>query len=135
MGRNIPAIIYLFIIGIIFAVYLFYKHEKSISLEEKDDIVSILGLNVVIGFLFANLGDKLLHFQSWEDFREHLFKFTGMTFICGFMGGLLFFVVSYGIMCKDIAKVSVALNAMVPYFVLAQVFGLFVGEMLFWQTD
>lgn len=109
--------------GIILAFCLFCKFEKSISSAEKDNVISILGLNLVMGFLSAMLGDKLLHFHSWKDFTENLFRFTGMTFICGFLGGLIFFTVSYGILCRDIRKIYPALNAITPYFILAQIFG------------
>ncbi len=111
--------------GIVLAFCLFCKFEKSISSAEKDDIISIMGLNLAAGFVSAVLGDKLLHFHSWNDFREHLFRFTGMTFICGLIGGFVFFIVSYGIACRDIRKIYPALNAITPYFITAQMFGRF----------
>lgn len=110
-------------VGIILAICLFCKIEKNISNAEKDDIVSILGLTMVFGILSAILGNKILHFISWDDFKEHLFQFTGMTFFCGLMGGLLFFVIAYGILCRDFGKVFSALNVMIPYFIVAQMFG------------
>lgn len=110
-------------VGIIFALCLFLKFEKNISSAEKDNIISIMGLNIVFGFLSAAVGDKIMHFDLWSDFKEHLFHFTGMTFLCGFIGGFFFFLIVYGAMCRSAGKIYAALNAVVPYFILAQIFG------------
>lgn len=110
-------------VGIIFAILAFYKWEKKIPATEKDTIISIVGVDLVVGFFSAFLGNKLLHFQTWEAFREHFFEFTGMTFLCGLIGSILFFVAVYYIVYRDWKKLYRTLNSITPYFILAQIWG------------
>lgn len=110
-------------IGIILAICLFNKFERSIVPAEKDNIISIIGITLVVSFLSAILGNKLLHFQSWNNFKTHLFQFTGMTFICGLIGGFICFTFIYSILYKSISKTYTALNIITPYFIIAQIWG------------
>lgn len=110
-------------LGIIFAILAFYKWEKAIPSTEKDTMISIVGVDLVVGFFSAFLGNKLLHFQTWEAFREHFFEFTGMTFLCGLIGSILFFAAVYYMVYRDWEKLYRTLNSITPYFILAQIWG------------
>ena len=80
------------IVGIIFVIGIFSKYEKSVEEREKDNVISLMGITLLVSFLSAILGDKLMHFTTWSEFKNQFFKLSGMTFIWGFIGGVAFFL-------------------------------------------
>lgn len=111
------------IVGIIFVIGIFSKYEKSVEEREKDNVISLMGITLLVSFLSAILGDKLMHFTTWSEFKNQFFKLSGMTFIWGFIGGVAFFFIGYTIMCKSIQNTLKIMNVLTPYFIIGQMFG------------
>lgn len=111
-------------IGAIVGILLFYKiSENKISKEDTDNIIMLLVISIFIGFLSGMLFDKIVHFKSLCDFRQNLFKYTGITFLGGFLGGIISFCIVYKLAFKSYRNLSMHLDIIAPAFTLAQGIG------------
>ncbi len=111
-------------LGIILSISLFlFFEQKRLEKQEIDNIIAALGIAIPIGFICAYGFNKII-FATEESFSiENLFEYRGMTFLGGFFGGLLFFVLAHGVMFHSRYLLKKHMNILTPYFIIAHACG------------
>lgn len=114
----------LIIVGIVVGMITFLKSSKAyLSENEQNDIIMILGFVLPISFISAILGNKIQHFTSIKCFYDIFFTYTGMSFLCGLLGGAVSFSLFYRMIFKNFNRLFLVLNCMTPSFIIGQMCG------------
>lgn len=123
-NAKVPLFNLLIGVGAVMGILLFYRiAENKISESDADNIILLLVVSVLAGFISGMLFDKIVHFKSISELRQNLFNYTGLTFIGGFSGGLITFSVIYKQVFKSYSHFFMYLDIIAPPFSLAQGIG------------
>lgn len=118
---NLSLFIVFICLGLIALVYYFiYALEKKegYSKEKTNKLLVLLALSLGVTYLFAWFFDSLFHY-----FESGVFS-GGMTYIGGFIGGIITFVVFVHYFLKDERKnILYILNLIIPGVILAHAIG------------
>jgi phosphatidylglycerol:prolipoprotein diacylglycerol transferase len=108
-------------LGILFMLLFIIFQFKKLQIENKVlfDILSIIALSLGVAFLSGVFFDALFH-----SLEEGKFVYGGMTYIGGFIGGILVFCLILKLFYKvSNKKLIYYLNIIIPSIVLAHIFG------------
>jgi phosphatidylglycerol:prolipoprotein diacylglycerol transferase len=109
--------------GIAISLILFIQTERTIDQKDKDEFLSVFGILLVVGFLGAYIGNKILQSNSIKDFIVSVRSMAGLTFLCGAISSFAVYVVIYALFLKKIVIGYKVLNSVIPYVVLGHAFG------------
>ncbi|SHK63321.1 phosphatidylglycerol:prolipoprotein diacylglycerol transferase [Hespellia stercorisuis DSM 15480] len=88
-----------------------------------DSILATIGIAIPGSFLGAFLFNKILFAEDSGISLKLLVEYQGMTFLGGFVGGVLIFVLAHRCIFEKRGLLMKHLNVLAPYLVLAQSFG------------
>lgn len=122
---QIPMFNLLIGIGIVIGIlnFQFICKRQKIKTKDMDNLMTILCIAIVFGFLSAVLFDKIAHFHTYNEFLAHLFEYTGMTFEGGLIGGLVSFFIFYKVIMMSFDHFEQNANCIAPSVVIAHCFG------------
>ncbi len=112
-------------IGIITGIILFeYKCDKNgISKKEIDNLMVVICVSIVFGFISGAIFDKFVHYNNIKDILSHLLAFTGITFAGGLLGGALVFLICYKMIMGNFRNVMIHINHIAPSLAIAHFLG------------
>lgn len=111
--------------GIITGIILFeHKCGKNgILKKDIDNLMVVIGVSIVFGFISGAIFDKFVHYNNIEDILSHLLIFTGFTFAGGLLGGALVFLIGYKIVMGNFGNFVMHINHIAPSLAIAHFFG------------
>ena len=112
------------IFGIILSILLFLiLEEKKLGKQEVVNIMVVLGITSPVGFICA-YGFNRIVFSTEETFNmKNMLEYRGMTFLGGFCGGVLFFILVHRVMFHSWYLLKKHMNTLTPYFIIAHACG------------
>lgn len=124
-GSSISTFTLMIGIGIILGLLLleFLCKKRNVPASECDNLTLIIALSIPIIFISSALFDKFAHFKTQREFIDNLFKYTGISYLGGFLGGISFFIIMYKSIFKSFKNFDIHSSCLVPSVLLAHFFG------------
>lgn len=111
-------------IGAVCGILFFYRYSKNkLDPQIADNLLICAVISTLFGFVFGMLFDKLAHFTTPQDFASKLFTYTGITYLGGFVGASLVFLLIYKLMFHNYKSFALHTDFLMPSVVLAQTIG------------
>lgn len=126
-GHKIPAYGTMIGIGVLclagLMVYYFYKYKTTD--KNIDRLIILTALSGMVMYLSAAFFDALWHnLDTWRETGTFTWKWWGITFSGGLLGGLLFYVIAYWFIFRNERyKLTYYLNFIIVGVVITHAFG------------